>query len=57
MRSPLESSGPSAFCATREFRQTRTKNKSVFNRQVRPKRYLFPIAQVLQAISVYQLLQ
>jgi hypothetical protein len=35
------------LCATSEFRQIRPQNKSVFNRQGRPKSYLFPISQVL----------
>jgi hypothetical protein len=37
------------FCATREFWQIRPWNKFVFNRQVRPNRYLFPISEVLNA--------
>jgi hypothetical protein len=37
-----------SFGATRELWRTGPKSKSVFNRQVRPKRYLFPISQPLR---------
>jgi hypothetical protein len=36
------------FWATREFWQIRPQNKSVFNRQSAPERYLLPISLVLR---------